>query len=147
MPNCIKSLLIAVIISAVFVTLSFIVAPIVSIFLPIRDGREQIWYSYVYIVPMLTPIFWLMVHGTLYPYNPNKQQVQNSNSSVQTNASVSEAVSKNSQINNHDNTPSPDTGNGNDSVNPDNISLYTTVTTFDTSAENNPDNNKPERNS
>ena len=145
MPNCIKSLLIAVIISAVIVTLSFIAAPIVSIFLPIRDGRAYVWYAYTRMVPLLALFFWLMVHGTLYPYNPNKQQAQNSNNSVQTNASASDTVSNNSQINNHDNTPSPDTEN--DSVNPDNISLYTTVTTFDTTADNNPDNNKPERNS
>ena len=147
MPNCIKSLLIAVIISTVIVTLSFIVEPIVSIFLPIRDGRAYVWFAYTRMVPFLALFFWLMVHGTLYPYNPNKQQAQNSNSSVQTNVTVSDAVSTNSQINNHDNTPSSDTGNGNNSVNSDNISLYTSVTTFDTTADNNPDNNKPERNS
>ena len=147
MPNCIKSLLIAVIISTVIITLSFIAVPIVSIFLPIRDGRAYVWFAYTRMVPFLSLFFWLMVHGTLYPYNPNKQQVQNSNSSVQTNAPDSDAVLKNSQINNHDNTPSPDTGNGNNSVNPGNISLYTSVTTYDTTADNNPDNNKPERNS
>ena len=78
MPNFIKSFLIAYAISFIWVTLSFLVLPIVDIFLPTRDPVGFLIGLYVEFVPCLAIFFWLFVHGTLYPYIPDKNNDQKS---------------------------------------------------------------------
>lgn len=139
MPNFIKSLLISVVLSFFLVTISFLGIPIVAIFLPFRDIPAYIYNSYLYFFPILSIILWLFIHGTLYPYNPNNQNVQSSNDSDQTIVSSSDPVSDSYQDNHLSHNA------GNNQVILDQNTLYSTLTTSDTVAESNPENNSPER--